>query len=127
MYALRRTATAVCLAASAIPGQPFLLVMFWLSLTGMAAFFWGSPFWVLPTLTLTQSAAAVAIGFINMCANLAGFIGSPIVGRLRDRGFSAQNCLLLLAACYLGGAVFVALVRLPANPGEPGPRQDCSK
>jgi len=122
-----QTATAVCLAASAIPGQPFLLVMFWLSLTGMAAFFWGSPFWVLPTLTLTQSAAAVAIGFINMCANLAGFIGSPIVGRLRDRGFSAQNCLLLLAACYLVGAVFVALVRLPANPGEPGPRRNRSE
>ena len=29
----------------------------------------------LPTLTLTLSAAAVAIGFINMCANLAGWVG----------------------------------------------------
>lgn len=110
-----QTATAVCLAVSAIPGQPFPLVMFWLCLTGLAAFFWGSPFWVLPTLTLTQSAAAVAIGFINMCANLAGFIGSPIVGRLREHGLSAQNLLLLLASCYLLGAVFVSLVRLPTK------------
>ena len=39
-----------------------------------------SPFWVLPTLTLTSSAAAVAIGVINMCGNMAGAIGSPVVG-----------------------------------------------
>jgi ACS family tartrate transporter-like MFS transporter len=108
--------TAVCLALSAIPTQSFAVVMFWLCLAEFWAFFWGSPFWVLPTLSLTQSAAAVAIGFINMCANFAGFIGSPIVGRLRDAGLSAQACLLLLAGCYLLGAVFVSLVRVrPAN------------
>jgi ACS family tartrate transporter-like MFS transporter len=122
-----QTLTAVCLGLSAIPGQPFALVMFWLCLTGLAAFFWSSPFWVLATLTLTQSAAAVAIGFINMCANLAGFIGSPIVGRLRDHGFSAQNCLLLLASCYLLGAVFVALVHVPVAPSAPGTRGNPSE
>jgi ACS family tartrate transporter-like MFS transporter len=67
---------------------------------------------VLPTLTLTESAAAVAIGLINMCANFAGFIGSPVVGRLRDAGFSARTCLLLLAACYLLGALLVSMVRV---------------
>ncbi|MCL5096857.1 MAG: MFS transporter [Candidatus Omnitrophica bacterium] len=105
--------TAVFLAMSAIPGQSFAWVMFWLCLTGLAAYFWITPYWVLPTLTLTESAAAVTIGFINMCANLAGFIGSPVVGWLRDRGVANQICLLFLASCYLLGAVFISLVRVP--------------
>jgi ACS family tartrate transporter-like MFS transporter len=105
-----QTGTAVFLALSAIPGQSFPLVMTWLSLSGFAAFFWGTPFWALPTAALAPSAAAIAVGFINICANLAGFVGSPIIGRLRDHGLSPQNCLLLLAACYLVGAMLVALV-----------------
>jgi ACS family tartrate transporter-like MFS transporter len=107
-----QTVTAAGLALSAIPTQSFHVVMFWLCLAEFGAFFWCSPFWVLPTLTLTESAAAVEIGLINMCANFAGFIGSPVVGRLRDAGFSARTCLLLLAACYLLGALLVSMVRV---------------
>ncbi len=104
--------TAVGLTLSAIPNQSFMVVMLWLCVAEFGAFFWGSPFWVLPTLTLTESAAAVAIGLINMCANFAGFIGSPIVGRLRDAGFSARTCLVLLAAFYLLGALLVSMVHV---------------
>ena len=105
--------TGVFLACSAIPGQPWEAVFVWLCLTGFCANFWYTPFWVLPTLSLTLSAAAVAIGFINMCANLAGWIGSPVVGAMRDRGFGDRDCLLLLAACFAVGAVFVSMVRVP--------------
>ena len=55
------------LALSVVPGQPWGLVFAWLCLAGFFAMFWFTPFWVLPTLTLTSSAAAVAIGVINMC------------------------------------------------------------
>ena len=58
----------------------------WLCLAGFWAFFWIPPFWVLPTATLTASAAAVAVGVINMCANLAGLFGSPVVGAMKDAG-----------------------------------------
>jgi len=50
---------------------------------------------VLPTLSLTLSAAAV--GFVNMWANLAGGVGSPVVGAMRDAGLGDRACLLALA------------------------------
>jgi ACS family tartrate transporter-like MFS transporter len=107
-----QVATALFLALSTLPGQPFAMVMIWLCLTGLAAYFWPSPFWALPTLTLTASAAAVSIGFINMCANLAGFLGNYQMGWLRHRGFSQQTCLLVLSGCYLLGGLLVAGVRV---------------
>jgi ACS family tartrate transporter-like MFS transporter len=105
-------ATALLLMVSAIPGQPFGAVMCWLCLTAPAAYFWASPFWSLPTLTLTGSAAAVSIGFINMCANLAGYVGNHTMGWLKERGFSESVCLLVLACCYFLGSVFISFVKL---------------
>src|SRR6202011_5442226 len=94
--------TGVFLAASVMPNQSWAWVFAWLCLTGFFAYFWPPPFWVLPTLTL--SASAVAIGLINICANLAGLIGSPVVGWMKVHGYSDRTCLLWLAGCYvLGG------------------------
>lgn len=101
------------LALSAIPGQSWEAVFAWLCLAGFFANFWYSPFWVLPTLSLTLSAAAVAIGFINMCANLAGFAGSGAVGEMRKAGLGDTVCLLFLASSFAVGAVFVSMVRVP--------------
>jgi ACS family tartrate transporter-like MFS transporter len=103
--------TALFLAASTIPGQPIWLVMAWLCLTGFAAYSWPSPFWALPTVTLTASVAAISIGFINMLANLAGYFGNYSVGWLKDHDFSDRSCLLFLAGCYLIGGLLVAWVR----------------
>ena len=108
-----QAATAFFLAGSAITGQPFAIVMTWLCLTGFVTYFWPSPFWALPTLTLTASAAAVSIGFINMCANLAGWLGNYQMGWLRSHGYSDSSCLLFLAGCYLAGAILVGLVKIP--------------
>ena len=107
-----QAATALFLAGSALTGQPFVVVMTWLCLTGFAAYFWPSPFWSLPTLTLTASAAAISIGFINMCANLAGWIGNYYMGSLRGKGYGESALLFLLAGCYLVGAVFVSFVKV---------------
>lgn len=107
--------TAILLAGSALPGQPFYAVMAWLLLTGLAAYFWPSPFWALPTITLTASAAAVSIGFINMCANLAGYFGNHFTGWLRARSSSESVCLIFLAACYLLGGVFISLVNVKSR------------
>jgi len=101
--------------ASAIPGQPIWLVLVWLALTSFSTYFWPPPFWALPTLTLTASTAAVSIGFINMLANLAGYLGNHTVGWLKGHGFGDLNCRIFLGSCYLIGAVFVALVRVPAR------------
>jgi ACS family tartrate transporter-like MFS transporter len=110
---------ALFLAGSVIPGQPFPLVMVWLCLTGLAAYFWPSPFWALPTLTLTSSAAAVAIGFINMGANLAGYVGNHMNGWLRQHGATESTCLLFLGACSAVGGMLVSLVKVPNSSGSP--------
>ena len=107
--------TALFLAGSMIPGQPFWLVMGWLCFTGLAAYFWPSPFWALPTVTLTASTAAVSIGFINMAANLAGYLGNYNIGWLKSNGFSESVCLLFLAGCYLLGGIIIAFVHVPAK------------
>jgi ACS family tartrate transporter-like MFS transporter len=101
---------ATGLALSVIPGQPWAIVFLWLCVAGFGAFFWIPPFWTLPTATLTASAAALAVGIINMCANLAGLFGSPIVGMMKDSGLGDRACLLFLAACYAAGGGIISLI-----------------
>ncbi len=91
--------TGLLLAASTIHGQPFGLVMAWLFLTGLVINSWSPPFWALPTITLTASAAAASIGFINIFANLAGYLGNHLFGFLRSRGMTDATGLLFLAGC----------------------------
>jgi MFS transporter, ACS family, tartrate transporter len=107
---------AIGLSMSVVPGQSWSLVFMWLCLGGFGAFFWIPPFWVLPTATLTASAAAVAVGVINMCANLAGLFGSPVVGGMRDAGLGDRAALLFLAACYLAGGGIVSLIGVAPAP-----------
>lgn len=102
----------VFLAISLIPGQPFALVMVWLCCMGFCALFWPSPFWVLPTTSMSASAAAVSIGFINICANVGGLLGSPIVGQMKTFGLDDAACMLFLAGCYAAGAAIIALLRV---------------
>ena len=107
--------TGVFLTASVVPGQPWALVFLWLCLAGFFAFTWPPPFWVLPTFTLSDSAAAVAIGLINMSANFAGLVGSPVVGMMKGSGASDGMCLFFLACCYGAGGVVIALLRIPSS------------
>ncbi len=105
-------ATGGFLACSVIPGQPFGAQMLWLCLTAMGAYFWISPFWTLPSLALNASAAAVAIGLINMGANLAGYLGNHTTGWLRAHGYGETACLLFLAGCFMVGAAILSLLRI---------------
>ncbi|MFN0172416.1 MAG: MFS transporter [Bryobacteraceae bacterium] len=114
-----QVSTGLLLAGSMIPGQPLGAVMVWLFLTGLVTHSWPPPFWALPTLTLTASAAAASIGFINIFANLAGYLGNHLFGWLRSRGMTDSTGLLLLAACYLIGGAIVSLVRVPRTLSNP--------
>ncbi|HEX3148450.1 MAG TPA: MFS transporter [Gemmataceae bacterium] len=109
---------AAGLALSVIPGQPWAIMFLWLCVAGFGAFFWIPPFWVLPTATLTASAAAVAVGVINMSANLAGLFGSPVVGAMKDAGLDNSACLLFLAGCYAMGGGVISLIGVARKPLE---------
>jgi len=84
------------------------------SLAGMtlaAMGFYGSkgPFWSMPPMFLTGSAAAVGIAWINSIGNLGGFFGPSIVGWVRDATGSFAGGLYALAAFALMSAVVAAL------------------
>jgi hypothetical protein len=108
-------ATGVLPVISAMPGQPLAMVLGWLDLTAVAAFFWGAPFWKLSNLSLNASAAAVSIGLIDMCAHLAGYLGNLTTGPLRSHGFGDRAGLFFFATCYILGGVVVSFVK---NRGE---------
>ena len=105
--------TGVCLAGALAPGLPWAGVIACMCGVGFFAYSWPSPFWVLPTLTLSASAAAVSIGFINMSANFAGAIGPPAVGEMQDAGLDIKTCLLFPVGCFVLGGVIVSLIRIP--------------
>lgn len=108
-----QVAAACFLALSAAAGTSFGFAMTSLCFTGLVAYSWPPPFWALPTLTLTASAAAASIGFINIFANLAGYLGNHIIGWMRHHGATDSACLFFLAGCYLVGGLIVSLVRVP--------------
>ncbi len=95
------------------------LVFVWLCLAGFFAYSWPSPFWVLPTLTLSDSGGGRGDWpHQHGAANFAGLIGSPIVGTMKGYGASDSMCLLFLAGCYLAGSAVIALLRIPRSPDQ---------
>jgi ACS family tartrate transporter-like MFS transporter len=82
----------------------------WWSLAGMsiaAIGFYGTkgPFWSIPTMWLTGSAAAAGIAWINSVGNLGGFFGPTLVGWAKNATGSFAGGLYALAACALVSAL----------------------
>jgi len=109
------TLSGLLLMLSAIPDQPFGLMMTWLCLTAGAVYAWPPPFWVFPPLTFNESAAAVSIGFINMAGVLGAFVGPTLVGYLLSAGYSNNTTTAFLSTCFIAGALFILGVKV-ANP-----------
>jgi ACS family tartrate transporter-like MFS transporter len=100
-------------AMVAIPGQPFALILLWLSITGMCLWAWGPPYWVLPTLTLGQSGAAASVGLVNSIGNFGGFVGPFVVGQLLSAGLPFSWVVLLLSGAFVVSAGLIASLRVP--------------
>ena len=73
------------------------------TLVGAFYFAYHPSFWAVPTIFLSESAAAASFGLINSVGNLGGFVGPLTMGYLvtRTRSFSA-------GLLYLVGSFFVA-------------------
>ena len=66
-------------------------------------------FWALPSLFLSSSAAAAAVGFINCTASIGGFVGPMIIGELSERTGSFQTGFLFMIVCWVIGAVLILI------------------
>ena len=78
-------------------------------------------FWAVPTLFLSESAAAASIGLINAVGNLGGFVGPLVMGYLAGRTHSfAAGLLYLVASLFVSGLLMLAVgaKRLPPNHDE---------
>ena len=86
----------------------------WWAMVGMSIAtmgFYGSkgPFWAMPPMFMTGTAAAVSIAWINSIGNLGGFFGPWYVGVMRDVTGSYAGGLYGLALLCLISALVCAL------------------
>ena len=96
--------------ASAYLHSPLLIVLA-LSLAAAGLQSSRGPFWTLPTVFLSGSAAAGGIALINSVANVSGFVGPYVIGVLKGASGSFHSGLLLLALVSLAGAALALRLR----------------
>jgi MFS transporter, ACS family, tartrate transporter len=77
------------------------------TLAGAAYFAFHPCFWSVPTMFLSESAAAASIGLINSLGNLGGFFGPMIIGYLAAKTHTFTPGLL-----YLVGSLFLSGVSM---------------
>ena len=99
--------TGIGIAAAAVIDDPYIK-MAWLCVAGFGAFAVLPAFWAMPTAFLSGTAAAAGIAFINSIANIAGFVGPMIIGRIKDATGSFSGGFLVVA----GISVVAAIVML---------------
>ena len=81
-----------------------------LSLTAMALHSYLPAFWSLPTMFLSEAAAAACIGMINSFGNLGGFVGNWAMGFLSDRtGNYAAGTVALAVSALVAGLLILSV------------------
>ena len=88
-------------------------------------------FWALPSLFLTEAAAAGSIGLINSVGNLGGFVGPYVLGCVETRTDSFVPGLMYLCFSMVVSATIILTLGLghrdakkPAKPSEAHPLFD---
>jgi predicted MFS family arabinose efflux permease len=82
-------------------------------LAGSGAFYaFYPPFWSIPTMMLSESAAAATIGLINSVGQLSGFAGNYMIGLLNDRTHALAASFGFIALAYVASAGLVLTLRI---------------
>ena len=99
-------------------GTPWAVVGMTLATIGL----YGSkgPFWTLPSMILTGSAAASGIAWINGLGNLGGFFGPTAVGWIKNTTGSYESGLYLLAGLAAMSAVTTLWLNFERPVTQPG-------
>jgi ACS family tartrate transporter-like MFS transporter len=101
---------AAGLALSQVPGisPPVIVAGFSIAAMGIMSYY--PSYWALPTKLLSAGVAAATFGFINLIANLGGFVGPYAIGFLTDvTGSYVAGILLLVASAIISGVILVCL------------------
>jgi ACS family tartrate transporter-like MFS transporter len=72
-------------------------------------------FWAIPTMMLSESAAAATFGLINSIGQLGGFAGNYTIGFLNDRTHSLMASFGFIALVYFASASLILSLRI-GNP-----------
>ncbi len=64
----------------------------------------------MPTAFLSGTAAAAGIAFINSIANIAGFVGPMIIGRIKDATGSFSGGFLVVAGVSIVASVVMLCI-----------------
>ncbi|MCA1685363.1 MAG: MFS transporter, partial [Planctomycetia bacterium] len=93
--------------------------LFTLAMTGLKAYL--PAFWSLPSLFLTEAAAAGSIGLINSVGNLGGGLGPYVLGWVKKATGSFQNGILFLCVSMAISATIIVLIGIGhrVEPGKP--------
>jgi len=114
----RRWHTAVPLAVGGVAylllsgAHGFPMAMALLIVGGGCMFGYYPVFWSIPTLFLSESAAAACFGLINSVGHTGGFIGPSVVGYLNDRTGSMTGAFLFIGTCYALASCIVAAIKI---------------
>lgn len=97
-----------------LPSLSVRWLLFWLCVSSFAIYGFGPSYWVLPTLTLGESAAAAALGFINICTGVGSFVGPTLVGKMLTLGYSFSTTVFLMSLAFIAAGVLTfGLRRVP--------------
>jgi ACS family tartrate transporter-like MFS transporter len=92
--------------AAVLAAQPILSLVMMTFVMGPCLYAWLPSFWPMPRKLMGATAAASAVGFINMVGNLGGGVGSNIVGSTH----SFTLALYILATMPLAAAAIVLAI-----------------
>jgi ACS family tartrate transporter-like MFS transporter len=99
--------------------EVFLAVSFLLLGSGFLYSYYPT-FWAIPTMMLSESAAAATFGLINSIGQLGGFAGNYVIGFLNDHTHSLAASFGFIAAVYFASASLIlslkaVKLRQPSN------------
>ena len=97
----------------------FPLAMTLIAVGGGFVFAYYPAFWSMPTMILSESAAAATFGLINSVGHAGGFFGPYIIGDLSTRTGSVLPGFAFIACCYLLAAFFVSRLNVQSPVREP--------
>ena len=106
----------IALALAVFYGTNLMMSVAMFVVAGGAFYGFQPVFWAVPTLFLSESAAAASIGLINAVGNLGGLVGPFVIGYLASRMHSfSPGLLYLVASLFVSGLLMLAVGRQAAT------------